>query len=62
MSEIKHEQIITELKGNLHKLDELEKRCNMPQSTLSHAISGRRKIPSKYGRWLGGETPTSVGG
>jgi predicted transcriptional regulator len=43
-----HEKIITELKGNLHKLDELEKRCNMPQSTLSHAISGRRKIPTKY--------------
>ncbi len=43
-----HEQIITLLKGNLFKLNELEKRCNMPLSTLSHAINGRRKIPKKY--------------
>lgn len=43
-----HEKIITSLKSNLFNLDELEKRCNMPQSTLSHAIAGRRKIPTKY--------------
>jgi hypothetical protein len=43
-----HEKIITILKSNLFNLNELEKLFNMPQSTLSHAISGRRKIPQKY--------------
>jgi len=43
-----NDKIITLLKSNLFNLNELEKWCNMPQSTLSHAISGRRKIPQKY--------------
>jgi hypothetical protein len=43
-----NEKIITILKSNLFNLNELEKRFNIPQSTLSHAISGRRKIPQKY--------------
>jgi predicted transcriptional regulator len=48
VNEESHEKIITLLKSNLFNLNELEKRFNIPQSTLSHAISGRRKIPQKY--------------
>jgi hypothetical protein len=44
----KHEQILTELKIGKYNLFWIENKLNIPKTMLSHAISGRRKIPSKY--------------
>lgn len=45
---ITHEQIITELRKDKYNLEGLERALNMPKKTLIKAISGSRKIPSKY--------------
>jgi hypothetical protein len=42
------EQIINELKKDKYNLEGLERILNMPKKTLIKAISGNRKIPSKY--------------
>lgn len=43
-----HEQILTELKSGKYYINYLEKKLNIPKHTLNEAISGKRKIPSKY--------------
>lgn len=43
-----HEQILTELKSGKYYLAWIERKLKIPKSTLKNAISGRRKIPSKY--------------
>jgi hypothetical protein len=48
VNEESHDKVLTELKIGKYNLDWIESSLNMPQSTLSHAISGRRNIPSKY--------------
>jgi hypothetical protein len=45
---ITHEQIINELKKDKYNLEGLERGLNMPKKTLIRAISGSRKIPTKY--------------
>lgn len=43
-----HEKILTELKSGKYYLAWIERKLKIPKSTLKNAISGRRKIPSKY--------------
>ena len=43
-----HEKILTELKSGKYNLTKLEKLLDIPHQTLYQAISGTRKIPSKY--------------
>ena len=44
----KHEQVLTELKLGKYNLFWIEEKLNIPKTILSHALSERRKIPTKY--------------
>jgi hypothetical protein len=48
VNEESHEKVLTELKIGKYNLFWIENKLNIPKTILSHAISGRRKIPKKY--------------